>query len=117
VTVKRRSQLGTQAVSRVPPPESHPHSVARAARAPKIVPTGAAYAGFRAPASSAAGAASRARTSGIRTANTAIIVVLPLALLFAECDVVRPCAQDTSEAPALCFTPIHRSAWKVNSTR
>src|SRR3712207_1813408 len=86
-------------MSRAPPPESHPQSVARAARAAKVVPTGAAYAGLRAPASSAAGAAKRARTSGIRTANSATIAVLTLAPLFAEGDVVLPRAQDTSGFP------------------
>src|SRR3712207_3938515 len=86
-TAKRRSQLGAQTVSKVPPPESHPHSVARAAKAAKAVPTGTADAGFTVPASSAAGAARRARTSGVRTANTATICDPPHAPLLAECDV------------------------------
>src|SRR3712207_1777808 len=98
--MKRRSQLGTQAMSRVPPPESHPHSVARVARAAKVVPIGAAYAGFKAPASSAAGAARSARTSGIRTANTATIAGLPPAPLFPECEGDLPRAQNTSGPPA-----------------
>ena len=54
---------------------------------------------FRAPASSTAGAARRARTSGIRIANAATIASLPLAPLFVECDVVLPRAQDTSGPP------------------
>src|SRR3712207_8789742 len=55
-------------------------------------------------------------TSGIMAANTVTVASLPLAPLFAECDVVLPRAQDTSPSPRADKAVRDRKSTRLNSS-